>query len=109
MPTLSESDIRKIHNLETLFDFLRAQCEGKMQSALSDETLTASRKKVEAHIKATYLSGASARGSETGFESVDGVELSRDELLRMFNGRDGDQLDRRRRIRRDAQNLIDGG
>ncbi|OQY83709.1 MAG: hypothetical protein B6D41_16580 [Chloroflexi bacterium UTCFX4] len=55
MPTISEYDIHRIHNLETLFDFLRAQCEGKMQSALSDETLTVLRKKVEAHIKATYL------------------------------------------------------
>ncbi|OQY98026.1 MAG: hypothetical protein B6D41_02845, partial [Chloroflexi bacterium UTCFX4] len=84
MPTLSESHIRHIHNLDIL-DFLRAQCAEEMPSALSDETLTVLRKKVEAHIKATYLSGASARGSETDFESVDGVELTRKIFLRRIN------------------------
>ena len=84
MPTLSESHIRHIHNLDIL-DFLRAQCAEEMPSALSDEALTALRKKVEAHIKATYLSGASSRGGETGFESVDGVELTRKIFLRRIN------------------------
>ena len=59
MPTLSESHIRHIHNLDIL-DFLRAQCAEEMPSALSDETLTALRKKVEAHIKATYLKAVQA-------------------------------------------------
>ncbi|OQY98021.1 MAG: hypothetical protein B6D41_02820, partial [Chloroflexi bacterium UTCFX4] len=39
---------------------IRSTPETPRRSVLSDETLTASRKKVEAHIKATYLKAAQA-------------------------------------------------
>ncbi len=37
MPTISESDIRSIHNLETLFDFLRAKLNWEIRDDLAPE------------------------------------------------------------------------